>query len=73
MLLLQSRGALQDGLSFVLGGSKEPESPKHKLALAAVQNQSNRQTEFETKKFGSTECGTANEDGESCNASQQCN
>ena len=32
-----------------MGGSQEPESPKHKLALAAVQNQRNRQTEFKTK------------------------
>ena len=45
----QSKGALQDGVSIVLGSSQEPESPKHKLALAAVQNQKNRQTEFETK------------------------
>ena len=43
--------------------------PKHKLALAAVQNQRNRQTEFETKKLGSTEYGTANEDSEGGNAS----
>ena len=52
---------------------KNQSHPKHKLALATVQNQRNRQTEFETKKFGSTECGTANEDSESCNAGQQCN
>ena len=44
MLLLQSRGALQDGLSIVLGRV----TPSTK-ALAAVQNQKNRQTEFETK------------------------
>ena len=43
--------------------------PKHKLALVAVQNQRNRQTET-GEKLGSTECGTANEDSESCNASQ---
>ena len=36
--------------------------------LAAVQNQRNRQTEFETKKLRSTEYGTANEDSEGCNA-----
>ena len=29
---------------------KNRSHPKHKLALAAVQNQRNRQTEFETKK-----------------------
>ena len=28
---------------------KNQSHPKHKLALAAVQNQRNRQTEFETK------------------------
>ena len=28
---------------------KNKSHPKHKLALAAVQNQKNRQTEFETK------------------------
>ena len=51
MLLLQPRGALQDGLPVVLGGGQEPESSKHKLALAAVQNQRNRQGEFETKNL----------------------
>ena len=48
---------------------KNQSHPKHTLALAAVQNQRNRQTEFETKKLGSTEYGTANEDSEGCNAS----
>ena len=47
---------------------KNQSHPKHKLTLAAVQNQRNRQTEFEIKKLRSTECGTANEDSEGCNA-----
>ena len=51
MLPLQPRGALQDGLFVVLGGSQEPKHPKHKLALAAVQNQRNRHCEFETKNI----------------------
>ena len=33
----------------VLCFGKDQSHPKHKLALAAVQNQRNRQTEFETK------------------------
>ena len=39
---------------------KDQSHPKHKLALAAVQNQRNRQTEFETKNLGapSTELPT---------------
>ena len=51
---------------------KNQSHPKHKLTMAAVQNQRNRQTEFETKKFGGTECGIADQDGEGCNASQAC-
>ena len=51
---------------------KNQSHPKHKVALAAVQNQRNRQTEFETKKFGGTECGITDQDGEVCNACQQC-
>ena len=51
MLLPQSGRALQNGLFFVLGSGQGPESPKHKLALAAVQNQRNRQNEFETKNL----------------------
>ena len=48
---------------------KNQSHPNHKLALAAVQNQRNRQTEIETKKFGGTECEITDHDGEGCNAS----
>ena len=43
-----------------MGGSHDQSHPKQKLALAAVQNQRNRQTEFETKNLGapSTELPT---------------
>ena len=33
MLLLQSRGKLQDGLSIVLGSSQEPESPQAQVGV----------------------------------------
>ena len=42
MLLLQSRGALQDGLSIVLGSSQEPESPQAQVGIGGG-------AEFETK------------------------
>ena len=51
---------------------KNQSHPKHKLALAAVQNQRNRQTEFVAKKLRSTEYGTANEESKGGNAGQQC-
>ena len=34
-LLLQPRGALQDGLSVVLGGSQEPESPQTQVGVSS--------------------------------------
>ena len=49
MLLLQSRGSLQDGLSVVWEAVKNQSHPKHKVAQAAVQNTRNRQVEFDTK------------------------
>ena len=49
MLLLQSRGALRLDCPLFWKAVKNQSHPKHKLALAAVQNQRNRQTEFETK------------------------
>ena len=35
MLLLQPKGALQDGLSVVLGGSQEPESPQTQVGVSS--------------------------------------
>ena len=52
--------------------AKNQSHPKHKLALAAVQNQRIRQTEFVAKKLRSTEYGTANEESKGGNAGQQC-
>ena len=49
---------------------KNQSHPKHKLALAEVQNTRNRQAEFDAKKLGGTECVTTDIDGEGCNASQ---
>ena len=51
---------------------KNQSHPKRKLALAAVQNQKNRQGEFETKNLEKTKCGTTDENSESCNARKQC-
>ena len=53
---------------------KNQNQPKHKLALAAVQNTRNRQAEFDTKNWEapSAELPTTDKDGESCNASQKC-
>ena len=36
-------------MTVVLGSSEEPKPPKHKLALAAVQNTRKRQAEFDTE------------------------
>ena len=35
MILLQPRGALQDGLSVVLGGSQESESSKTQVGVSS--------------------------------------
>ena len=60
MLLLQSGRALQNGCPLIWEAVKDQSHPKHKLALAAVQNQRNRQNEFESKNLGapSTELPT---------------
>ena len=51
---------------------KNQSHPKHKLALAVVQNTRNRQAEFDTKTLGGTECGTTDKNSEGCNASKKC-
>ena len=54
---LQSKGPLQDGLSLFLEALKSQSLPKHKLALAAVQNIKKRKAEndLQTKEATSSE------------------
>ena len=49
MLLLQSRGPLQDGLSVVLGSSEEPESPETQASAGDGTEHEEQEAEFDTK------------------------